>query len=101
MKHTKGPWKIENHTQHTGPFTAARLEIWSNNRHIGTIHEHVDSLAVDEANATLIAAAPELLENLEQGLRLLRSIEQETGYCTAATQREWMRLLAKAKGGAK
>lgn len=65
-KHTPGPWKVENHTEHTGPYASQRLEIWSNNRHIGQVNEHVDDLSIDEANAALIAAAPEMLAALER-----------------------------------
>lgn len=73
-KHTPGPWKVENHTEHVGPYTSAALEIWNQNRHITTVHEHVDSFDVDKANAHLIAAAPELLETLEKSQRWLMFI---------------------------
>jgi len=48
--------------------------------------------------ANLIAAAPEMLEALEKCISLLESIEDETGYCTAVTQIDGLKLIAKAKG---
>lgn len=66
MKHTKGPWKIENHLNAVGPYTSARLEVWSNNRHIATINEHVDDIKIDKANANLISAAPDMFKILEK-----------------------------------
>lgn len=50
------------------------------------------------ANARLIAAAPEMLADLKRGLSLLQSIEKETGYCTAVTQHDWTKLIARAEG---
>lgn len=59
MKHTKGPWKAEQHK--------SKLEIWSNSVKIAIVNQdHVlEETADDNANAQLIAAAPELLEVLE------------------------------------
>lgn len=76
-RYTQGPWKVENHTEHQGPYTSAALEVWSNNRHIGTIHEHVDDICIDKANARLIAAAPELLEALEYVRTMLNETHPE------------------------
>jgi 5-methylcytosine-specific restriction endonuclease McrBC regulatory subunit McrC len=98
MTHTKGPWKIENHTDEVGPYTSGRLEIWSNNRHIGNVNEHVDDFNIDKANARLIAAAPEMLAALDRTLRLLQIIESETGYVTEVTQRDLAKLIAKIDG---
>jgi len=59
MKHTKGNWKI---TKSIAPHTGLQdeLEISSNES-----HEWI-ALCHNEANAKLIAAAPDLLEALEQ-----------------------------------
>lgn len=64
-KHTPGPWKLEQHKTKKFP-TCTEFEIWSQNTHITTIYEHVDDIAVDVANACLIAAAPDLLTTLER-----------------------------------
>jgi len=58
MKHTKGSWKI---TKSIAPFTglADELEISSNES------EEWIALCHNEANAKLIAAAPDLLEALQ------------------------------------
>ena len=53
MKHTPGPWRIEWEMAHGG------LSV------VATIHFHDDT----EANARLVAAAPELLEALQEIVR--------------------------------
>lgn len=63
-KHTPGPWKVEQHGNKEFP-TCTEFEIWNQNTHVTTIHEHVEDIRIDIANANLIAAAPELLEALE------------------------------------
>jgi TPP-dependent trihydroxycyclohexane-1,2-dione (THcHDO) dehydratase len=58
-KHTKGPWSVD--------FSTGHASINSNDKTIG--HIHVPSFEIkpeDKANAHLIAAAPEMLEALNQ-----------------------------------
>lgn len=58
-KYTPGPWKIESPVKD--------MEIWNQNTHIATINHHYkfkDQPKIDKANAKLIAAAPELLDAL-------------------------------------
>ena len=55
--------------------------------------------AEDKKRMDLVNAAPELLRELKQGLRLLQSIERETGYVTFATQLSWQGLIARAESG--
>ena len=50
------------------------------------------------ANAKLMAAAPEMLAELENQLRLLEVIQLETGYVTLVTQLGLKKLIKKAKG---
>jgi len=67
MKHTKGNWKItkvKNHEHHL-----LYCKIASNNGHLGFAGVYGDNVKIPdeecEANAKLIAAAPELLEALK------------------------------------
>lgn len=67
-KHTPGPWKVEVHKDGQLPdwnSQTKHTEIWSQNTHVATIHEHVRKNSPDAANARLIAAAPEMLEALK------------------------------------
>ncbi len=60
MKHTKGPWKVERHEF---------LEIWNQNTHIAIIneiHEGVQDGYMNQSNAQLIAAAPEMFEFIKK-----------------------------------
>lgn len=54
-KHTAGPWKAEHYTGHP------HIEIYADNppQRVAYLQDH---LPENEANAALIAAAPELLE---------------------------------------
>ena len=97
-KHTPGPWVDLGNTQvgyiypqpsRNGPVIVA--DTYANKPTFMSVEEA-------KANARLIAAAPELLQELKQGLSLLQIIEKETGYCTTVTQGEWTRLIARATG---
>lgn len=51
-KHTPGPWRVDNH-----------CDVAAQDRHVATPSLYGDGS--DEANARLIAAAPDLLQGLE------------------------------------
>jgi hypothetical protein len=58
MKHTKGPWRVQKGKSVEGEYS---IESWDGN--IATISLMEDEPeGIEEANAHLIAAAPELLE---------------------------------------
>ena len=59
-KHTQGGWKAET--------TPSGIDIWGNNQCICII----DTSAEQEANAKLIAAAPELLEAIKYYFSVLK-----------------------------
>ena len=82
MKHSQAPWTIEVGDDKT------------------TIESKYQTVAGDVSNndADLIAAAPELLAELQQGLRLLQAIQEEAGYVTLVTQLHWEKLIRKAQG---
>lgn len=71
-KHTPGPWKIV--PQSNGESLIAREFETGNQmrpkglRIVGFVMQRGDSLRADEANANLVAAAPELLEACERAL---------------------------------
>jgi hypothetical protein len=63
-KHTPGPWKVERHGMNFQDCDTD-TEIWNQNTHIATINEaHGQHEVDDQANARLIAAAPEMLDAL-------------------------------------
>lgn len=77
MKHTKGPWRLEDNGANT------RIETIEG-KAIGAAWECDD----DFANAHLMAAAPELYE-------LLSKIN--TAFYTRASKAEWMELMEHTK----
>ena len=109
-KHTRGPWvaKIdERHNGHCGISIVSESQDYS----IATVyldeintrwgdqlatkrHENVKAVA----NANLIAAAPELLEALEEAKEELEAIEKNCGILIVLERIE--SAIAKAKGGA-
>ncbi|MDF1551898.1 MAG: hypothetical protein P1P84_02495 [Deferrisomatales bacterium] len=62
MKHTPGPWRI----QHTP------LSVAAGTHQIAQVFSGRPISTEDDANARLIAAAPELLEAAERALALIR-----------------------------
>lgn len=67
MKHTKGPWRYEDGTKTIrsvpGNHWIASLDSW-------------DGAIDNEANARLIAAAPEMLEALREAKQILERAKQ-------------------------
>lgn len=92
-KHTPGPWKVSDHRHRNGEETF-RIE----HGHVGEIVAFMESSA-NEADARLIAAAPELLKALERCNDALRNVhgarwfESNLGETTLAA-------IAKARGDA-
>lgn len=76
MNHTPGPWHIDNFETGT-----SRQQIVARDRVIASLWQHFDrnnkagEVATDEANACLIAAAPELLEALSELEAAIRTEE--------------------------
>lgn len=80
VTHTPGPWKYEYH------------EIWGNHKNIAEIHE-TRSIFLDgepEANARLIASAPELLGALKVVQGLIDAMNEE---CMSSSDRD-MTMIA-------
>jgi hypothetical protein len=68
-KHTPGPWEIERPFEEDGLYvssesTALICEVMEHSGH-GTPLQNEEAEEMDEANARLIAAAPDLLEALQ------------------------------------
>ncbi len=69
-QHTHGPWTIETNAGHP------HIEIWTNNGRPQRIAYMQDHLSESDANARLIATAPDLLEALKDVLPFAQR------YCT-------------------
>lgn len=92
MKHTPGPWTFDKKSVVKRVFS----DYGGGLRNLGT---HICTLAdgPDIANARLIAAAPELLEALEDAVSVL---VKEYGFEARDSEyiKELNRIIAKAKG---
>jgi hypothetical protein len=65
FKHTPGPWGVHNNEVFAGPFKRIKGGISGFRAHICEIDDlDLDGIDEIEANARLIAAAPDLLEAL-------------------------------------
>lgn len=84
-KHTPGPW-------HANPYVHASVHgfaVYADRICMDKLADEIQS----EANARLIAAAPELLEALKQAVNLL-----ETEVRPAWEQTHFRKIIAKAEG---
>lgn len=109
--HTKGPWKIEDSVTHANDTFRYSIH-GANNRVIAWTLRHYDrdknghkTSEIDDANARLIAAAPDLLEALEDLLGAERSHETTPGgeiktllWISQSKLERISTMLAKAKG---
>lgn len=103
-EHTKGPWQIS-------PYTETSVQGANINRHICSTggpqimagkDGSTDWLGENEANARLIAAAPEMLEALKSVGDLFDGLEFEVDAIAAASTHRLIRVvraaIAKAEG---
>jgi 2-oxo-4-hydroxy-4-carboxy--5-ureidoimidazoline (OHCU) decarboxylase len=104
-KHTPGPWKAQPREFPEGQwFLEGQWEVVSTRKAERLIAEaapHIDSDS-EEANARLIAAAPELLEALISATRCLAWHVEEQGRGVAmdgVTLERARAAIAKARGG--
>ena len=97
VKHTPGPWTL---TEHSGKYTPRHI-IRSKNAAIIEFASF-GSVGIEqrEANARLIAAAPELLEALEQAHTLIGEllIDNVLGEDVIPVHDAMMAAIRKAKG---
>jgi len=90
MKHTQGPWRTGDRFNTVfGPPNGTPSP-----QTIATVAKG------NEANARLIAAAPELLEQFEQAMIVLEAVNSKGAQDTAFIMK-CRAVIAKAKGGGK
>lgn len=98
-KHTPGPWALESwRDEHYSLIGDGKVLLGRLSQHLTDAPGFIDA----KANATLIAAAPELLEALERILEHVPKYSASTfdpGTQTAFTLAA--QTVAKAKGGAR
>jgi hypothetical protein len=95
-QHTQGPWQLDKHVN-------GEVFIYPKNGRHPICKVNKDY----EANARLIAAAPELLEALTSGEDIISGLEAECdnlGVDLSEVRQWWIKaesIIAKATGGAK
>ena len=98
-KHTPGPWEIKSHFDSCYRYISAPEHIAL--AQVVWCVEEEERSPVCEANAHLIAAAPELLEALEMGYRETMDYIR-LNHLPGAEDNHWLQLaraaIAKAKG---
>ena len=99
MSHTPGPWKWSTNWHCYGPLKGAFVDDVGNTARIADVLSHggVGTQETCEANARLIAAAPELLAACERALSIVDHRNNLNFMECAATLRA---AIALAKGGA-
>jgi hypothetical protein len=91
MNHTQGPWDYESF--------ALSEEIVSNDKVIATVYSrHCTFPEEMRANARLIAAAPDLLEALQELYHLIDSAHDGERVFTTEMQKKAKAAIAKATG---
>jgi hypothetical protein len=103
-KHTPGPWRVGNSFMESGVFSADGKTIVALTHGSARYYRRQEQIAEQDANARLIAAAPELLEALVDLTRVMpvlpadakniRGIEQQYD----AANRAAHAAIAKATG---
>lgn len=73
MSHTEGPWRIADTDPMLFGHVMLGYQIWSPDTRVAFTERQNVGSAQDEANASLMAAAPELLEAAKLGLRIADS----------------------------
>lgn len=113
MKHTPGPWHLQDYNGatvsiHSRPYTVnpENGDCYPNGQLVAKVW--LQGSDFDDANANLIAAAPEMLEQLE---RCLANIETLNAFIAdrcpdmisgpSDTEVMARKVIAKARGGAK
>lgn len=90
-KHTPGPWRVERHD--------GKTEIWSQNHFVARVDDALFMSAkkhgLEDGNARLIAAAPEMLEALASALNFINGYGEQT---KAGIIYEIKSAIAKARG---
>ena len=98
MSATPGPWRIDDYDTgmvRAGEMLVCQVRGWGHLTVTGKLSE-ADAIRVQDANARLIAAAPELLEAAK--LALADSVQRERAAGTAAVNQLMRAAIAKAEG---
>ena len=105
MKHTPGPWKYHKCDSTGEQNSPQRMYVIAVGDHKGVVVDEVLSCCADnqEANARLIAAAPDLLEACKFGLNLLcqccKSLNPHHHNCTSCKDIDIIKqAISRAEG---
>jgi hypothetical protein len=97
-KHTKGPWRLSEMPDGRGWYLRGAEDAF-----IETIYRRpLDDSGSDEANASLMAASPDLKEALERYVALDVQADKDEGVsirCDSGLHRAAVAALKKATGG--
>lgn len=93
-EHTRGPWRVEKNPDDgiTDP------AVMAGKYYVATVHDACSSEGCWDADACLIAAAPELLAALERTLNWLASYPGQAAIGPGGPYDQARAAIAKAKG---
>lgn len=100
-KYTPGPWKLnhEPNLQRIEIFRANAVGSRLQGKQVAVVQFHTLNTAPDEANARLIAAAPELLDLAKRALDFIRVTPEPRLVHTREDLERWLtEVIAKAEG---
>ena len=88
-EHTPGPWEVQyGYPTRTGHEYLVFGPQWGSD----------GGMIANQADAALIAAAPDMLEACENSLRMLKTLGDNTGWDTSGYIEQNIAAIAKAKG---
>jgi hypothetical protein len=98
IKHTPGPWRAERHGSIMATVDGARRQVALATGDPSPVSEPDSAVAIRDANALLIAAAPDLLEVCRVALETLKLHDDDCGGYFGPAIKQLETVIQQAEG---